>query len=152
MTERPPADETRPYGATPAPWPPPPPTVVEHAPYPPFPPTPTTTPTRSTADLVASIVLLVLGLLLGLVASAVAFLLQVVQIGCEAGGACAEGVQDGVAIALAGPWLVFLPLGAVAILLMARQRTSWWVSLLAVLGASAVWLYGAWLALDSATW
>lgn len=151
MTERPPADETRPYVASPAPWPPPPPTAIERAPYPTYPTHPPPSTAR-TADLVASIVLLVLGLLLGLLASAMAFLLQIVQIGCEAGGACAEGVQDGVAIALVGPWLVYLPLAAVAILLMARQRTSWWVSTLAVVGASAVWLYGGWLAFDSATW
>ncbi|GAB3083396.1 hypothetical protein [Nocardioides zeae] len=169
MTERPPADETRPYGAAPAPWPPAPapwppapPTVVDPAshqhpyasppPYPPPYPPPPQPSAGGTADIVASVVLLVVGLLAGIVASATAFVLQVLQIGCEPGDACSEGVQDGVAIAIAGPWLVYLPLGAVAILLMARQRPSWWASTLAVVGASVVWVYGSWVAFDSATW
>lgn len=154
MTERPPEHETRPYVA-------PPPTLVDPAPrqgapypYPAPPPPPTTGATRTAgaADIAVSIVLLVVGLLAGLVASATAFVLQVLQIGCEPGDACSEGVQDGVAIAIAGPWLVYLPLGAVAILLMARQRPSWWAATLAVLGATVVWVFGCWVAFDSATW
>ncbi|WP_447646824.1 hypothetical protein [Nocardioides zeae] len=150
MTERPPEHETRPYAAPPGPWSP---TTVDPAPHPWAPYAPPPPPrTAGTADLAVSIVLLVVGLLAGLVASAMAFVLQVLQIGCEPGDPCSEGVQDGVAIAIAGPWLVYLPLGAVAILLMARQRASWWASTLAVLGATVVWVHGSWVAFDSATW
>jgi hypothetical protein len=138
---RPEGEETAPYGVAPAPWAPPLPTRVEEpawsAPY---------TPVRSgrVADVVVSVVLLVLGVLAGLVATLGAFTLQVLQVGCDtAEGPCGEAVKDGVATALLGPWLVFLPLAAVATLLMARGRTSWWVSALALLGATAVWWIGA---------
>ncbi|MBF5081758.1 hypothetical protein F1641_08400 [Quadrisphaera sp. INWT6] len=99
---------------------------------------------RSTPDLVVTVLLLLVGALAAAAAVPLGAVLTTAAGGCGVQGPCSTlGLTAGVGLAALGPSAGVLGFGAWAVVRLVRGRRAWWVALVALLSAPALWFLGA---------
>lgn len=99
---------------------------------------------RSTPDLVVTVLLLVAGALAAVAAVPLGAVLTMAAGGCGVQGPCNTlGLTAGVGVAALAPSASVLGFGAWAVVRLVRRRRAWWVALVALVSAPALWFLGA---------
>lgn len=96
-------------------------------------PAPVTGPrARSMADLVATVVGFAVTAVLGAGASFLGMMLVMASDSCGVGSRCNTAlIGIGVLLAIAAPWLCWVPALVIAIIRQARRRLTWWLPVVA---------------------
>jgi hypothetical protein len=92
----------------------------------------TVPPARNVPDLVVTVVGFALTAVLGAGASLIGLMLVMASDSCGVGSECSTGLIGlGVLLAVAAPWLCWVPALVVAIIRQVRHRLTWWLPVVA---------------------